>query len=334
MKTFPSTAPIAALLATRTKRRASHVERGAGRNGVGEALDLDRCPGNVAATVAAFALVASMGCANRPSFDVIAHRGASGHAPEHTISAYDLALEMGADFIEQDLQMTRDGVLIVLHDDTLERTVRGPADDCTGVVRDKSYAQLQRCDVSSWREEEDSADALATPANAAAAEPIPTLDAVLTRYGQTARYYIETKQPEEAPGMEEALLLTLAEHDLLPGSGANRRVFVQSFSRASLEKIHALEPDVSLIQLVGGDEIPEELDAGLSVISGYAVGIGPSWGDVTPELVAAAHRYGLLVHPYTVDEEADMERLIGFGVDGIFTNYPDRLVGVLARAIR
>ncbi len=284
--------------------------------------------------VAVLTLVASMGCAYQPSFDVIAHRGASGYAPEHTIAAYDLALEMGADFIEQDLQMTRDGVLVVLHDDTLDRTVRGPAADCTGVVRDKSYAQLQRCDVSSWWQEADNTAALVTPADVVAAEPIPTLDDVLARYGEAARYYIETKQPEAAPGMEEALLRMLAAHDLLPVSRADRRVLVQSFSRASLQKIHALEPDVPLIQLVGEDDIPEEWDAELDVIAGYAVGIGPSWVDVTPELVAAAHRHGLLVHPYTVDEEVDMERLIGFGVDGMFTSYPDRLVGVRARAIR
>jgi len=301
--------------------------------------------------VAVLALVASMGCASQPrSFDVIAHRGASGYAPEHTILAYDLALDMGADFIEQDLQMTRDGVLVMLHDDTLDRTARGPAADCTGVVREKTYAQLQRCEVSSWLGEgapavdADAADAAEVAdvapvaevvgAANATAEPIPTLDAVLSRYGATARYYIETKQPEEAPGMEEALLRTLAEHDLLPISGEDRRVLVQSFSRSSLEKIHGLQPEIPLIQLVGGDELPEDLDAGLAVVARYAVGIGPSWHDVTPDLVAVAHRHGLLVHPYTVDDEADMGRLIGFGVDGIFTNYPDRLVGVLARASR
>jgi len=315
-------------------------------------LNLDGWLRNVIVAVAALALVASMGCASEPAFDVIAHRGASGYAPEHTIAAYDLALEMGADFIEQDLQMTRDGVLVVLHDDTLDRTARGPADDCTGVVREKSYAQLQRCDVSSWWEERASARAavgtranvavpgapadLAAPATAvdAVIERIPTLDAVFARYGETARYYIETKQPEEAPGMEEALLRMLEEHDLLPRSRADRRVLVQSFSRSSLEKIHALNPEVPLIQLIGGEETPEDLDEGLGAIAGYAVGIGPSWRDVTPELVAVAHRHGLIVHPYTVNEEADMERLISLGVDGIFTNYPDRLAGVLFGAAR
>ena len=275
---------------------------------------------------AALLLAVLMGCSNETPFDVIAHRGASGHAPEHTLAAYDLALEMGADFIEQDLQMTSDGVLVVLHDDTLDRTVRGPAGECTGRVRDKTFAQLQHCDASSWW-----AQGLGgTPE----AEPIPSLDAVLTRYGKGARYYIETKRPDEAPGMEEALIEALSQHDLLPGSRSDRRVLVQSFSRSGLERMQALHPEMPLVQLIGGEELPEDLEAGLAAIAAYAVGIGPSWRDVTPELVAAAHAHGLIVHPYTVDEEADMRRLIGYGVDGFFTNYPDRLVGVLGRTER
>ncbi len=300
--------------------------------------------------LAAVASGASTGCRDAAPFDVIAHRGASGHAPEHTISAYDLALEMGADFIEQDLQMTRDGVLVVLHDGSLERTVRGPAEDCSGEVSEKSYEQLRRCEVTSWWWEADAdrpgGDGAPAPGDTPTAgtsraageardtEEIPTLDAVLERYGRGARYYIETKQPEDASRMEEALLETLAAHELLPSSRADRRVLVQSFSRSSLEKMHRLNAEVPLIQLIGGDDIPQDPDTALRAVAAYAVGIGPSAGGVTPELVAAAHRHGLLVHPYTVDEASDMHRLIDLGVDGIFTNFPDRLVDVRARSIR
>src|SRR5919107_3041481 len=84
----------------------------------------------------------------------VGHRGASGYAPEHTIPAYDLALKMGADYIEQDLQLTKDGVLVVLHDETLDRTARPTAEsapgDCTGLVREKTLAQIKTCDVGSW----------------------------------------------------------------------------------------------------------------------------------------------------------------------------------------
>ena len=74
---------------------------------------------------------------------VIAHRGASGYAPEHTFASYDLAVEKGADYLEQDLQLTADGVLVVLHDATLDRTARGPAASCTGPVSEKTLAQVQ-----------------------------------------------------------------------------------------------------------------------------------------------------------------------------------------------
>ena len=81
----------------------------------------------------------------------IGHRGASGYAPEHTIASYDLALALGADYIEQDLQLTKDGVLVVLHDPTLDRTARGPAENCTGSRRStKTLAQIKTCDVGSW----------------------------------------------------------------------------------------------------------------------------------------------------------------------------------------
>jgi len=87
---------------------------------------------------------------------------------------------------------------------------------------------------------------------------------------------------------------------------------------------------IKALGVVGIAGIVVSLASGLVI----AFGIGPSWRDLTPELIAAAHRHGLIVHPYTVNEEADMERLIGLGVDGIFTNYPDRLVGALSRAAR
>ena len=103
------------------------------------------------------AVRAGVGRAKKPPEDApvlnIGHRGASGYAPEHTIPAYDLALKMGADYIEQDLQLTKDGVLVVLHDETLDRTARPTAEsapgDCTGLVSEKTLAQIKTCDVGS-----------------------------------------------------------------------------------------------------------------------------------------------------------------------------------------
>ena len=128
----------------------------------------------------------------------IGHRGASGYAPEHTIPAYDLALEQGADYIEIDLQMTADGVLVAMHDDTLDRTATAPEgvpeEYCTGLVIEKTLEQIKQCDVGSWFGPE------------YAGEQIPTLEEIFQRYGTSVNYYIETKNPEAAPGMEEELL--------------------------------------------------------------------------------------------------------------------------------
>ena len=261
----------------------------------------------------------------------IGHRGASGYAPEHTIPAYDLALKMGADYIEQDLQLTKDGVLVVLHDETLDRTARPTAEsapgDCTGLVREKTLAQIKTCDVGSWFNE----------AYPQYAEPeyvglrIPTLEEVFQKYRKSTNYYIETKSPESAPGMEEELLRLMDEYGLTKPAAEKWQVLIQSFSPASLQKIHAIDPSLPLIQLFSSSETSATIQAKLDATAAYAVGIGPSKSDVDRPLVDAAHAHCLDIHPYTVNETAEMEKLISTGVDGMFTNFPDRLEAVLGK---
>ena len=144
---------------------------------------------------ALLALVVSAGAAQgKPSQDApvlnIGHRGASGYAPEHTILAYDLALEQGADYIEIDLQMTKDAVLVAMHDDTLDRTAVAPPGVperfCSGPVIKRTLEQIRMCDVGSWFNE----------ANPQYANPeyvglqIPTLEEIFQRYGTSVNYYI------------------------------------------------------------------------------------------------------------------------------------------------
>ncbi|HEX9891582.1 MAG TPA: glycerophosphodiester phosphodiesterase [Actinomycetota bacterium] len=282
----------------------------------------------VAAAVLATGTIAHAGRKPEDSEIVlnIGHRGASGHAPEHTIPAYDLALKMGADVIEQDLQMTSDGVLVVLHDGTLDRTARGPAENCTGAVITKTLAQIKTCDVGSWFND-------ANPGLARAefvGQRIPTLDEVFERYGKKASYHIETKSPEQAPGMEEELLRLLDEHKLRDRAATRWQVLIQSFSPASLIKIHQLDPELPLIQLVSGGG-SQAIRAMLDGIAMYAVGIGPSHGNVDAALVEASHLRCLDLHPYTVNDPARMQQLLDLGVDGMFTNYPDRLDEILAQ---
>jgi glycerophosphoryl diester phosphodiesterase len=255
----------------------------------------------------------------------IGHRGASGYAPEHTIPSYDLALEQGADYIEIDLQMTKDGVLVAMHDDTLDRTADAPEGVpkrfCSGPVIKRTLEQIKQCDVGSWFGPE------------YAGEQIPTLEEIFQRYGTGVNYYIETKNPDAAPGMEEELVRLLEKYGLIPDPAEppNWQVLIQSFSAESLMTIHEMNPDLPLIQLFSSTETSQTIRDQLDLVSTYAVGIGPSMTDVDATLVEAAHALCLDVHPYTVNEKADMQALIDLGVDGMFTNYPDRLEKVLGK---
>lgn len=255
----------------------------------------------------------------------IAHRGASGYAPEHTIRAYELALEMGADYIEQDLQLTADGVLVVLHDATLDRTIRGPAPTCSGPVIERTLDELASCEAGSWFNE-------AHPSRATdeyAELRIPTLREVFERFGRSTRYYVETKNPEEAPGMERALLAELERAGLLPEEVTDWTVLIQSFSEHSLRAIHELEPRLPLVQLIGGRVAPD-LET-IAEIATYAVGIGPNRRLVDTTLIEQAHSAGLVVHPWTVNTEDDMAAMLDAGVDGVFTDFPDRFNRMLDR---
>jgi glycerophosphoryl diester phosphodiesterase len=250
----------------------------------------------------------------------IGHRGASAYAPEHTFAAYDLALEQGADYIEIDLQMTADGVLVAMHDKTLNRTATAPEGVpnryCRGLVSKKTLEQIKMCDVGSWFSPE------------YADQRIPTLEEIFKEYGTSVNYYIETKNPEAAPGMEEELLSLMDEYGLTEAAEENWQVLIQSFSAESLMKIHEMNSDLPLIQLYWAGtskSIQRDLDA----VSAYAVGIGPYKKDVDAALVEAAHEHCLAVHPYTVNTVEEMEELISLGVDGMFTNNPDLLEGVL-----
>lgn len=275
-------------------------------------------------------LVFAVPASGKPKADApvlnIGHRGASGQAPEHTFPAYDLALKHGADYIEQDLQQTSDGVLVVLHDETLDRTARGPAENCKGLVKDKTLAQVKTCDVGSWFNEEYPRYAK----DEYVGLRIPTLEEVFQKYGRKTNYYIETKSPGIYPTMNEDLLRLMDEYRLREPAAKDWRVLIQSFDAGSLQELHALDPSLPLIQLylnIGSPGVQASLDAART----YAVGIGPSKEDVDRDLISAAHDRCLDVHPYTVNEIPEMRSLVGLGVDGMFTNFPNRLEGVLGK---
>jgi len=237
---------------------------------------------------------------------VVAHRGASGTRPEHTFASYDRAIEMGADYIEQDLQVTSDGVLVDMHDGTLNRTTRGDAANCTGNVNSKTLAQIKTCSAGSWFGPE------------YVDEKVPTLEELFQRYGNTVNYYIETKQPDPADHMEEKLLALLDKYDLRNASINNWQVLIQSFSADSLKTIHGMDARLPLIFL-GNPTV-----ANIPSYADYAVGLGPSFGaSINANWVNTAHANCLDVHPYTINTAANRfgrnamteisKALIGFG---------------------
>ena len=244
---------------------------------------------------------------------VIAHRGSSHFAPEHTIAAYDRAIADGADYIEQDVARTKDGVLVVIHDPTLDRTARGPAEDCRGAVSEKTHAQLLRCDFGSWFNEAfpDRAD------DSFATMRILTLEEVVERYGSRAGLYIELKLPELYPGIEEQLA-ALLDGAGLSSPGPQPRVFVQSFNVQSLLTLRVIDPSIPLIVLNSTDILPD-----FTTLRQYAVGLGLPAAGVSAEMVRQAHARCAVIHAYGGDSM--LEALIDLGVDGIFTDRPDLL---------
>ncbi|MBP5981727.1 MAG: glycerophosphodiester phosphodiesterase [Halomonas sp.] len=269
------------------------------------------------------------------SFQVIAHRGASGHAPESSMAALELAHDWGVDYLELDIQMTSDGELVAFHDDTIERTSNGE-----GHINDYTLAEIKDLDTGSWFNDAypDQAD------DAFIGTEILTLEEVFDRFGQDARYYLETKSPHLNPGVEAALVKRLEAFDMIDTG----RVLIQSFEQESLLKIHELNDKIPLIQLVwyypseedssrlvewtGVTPGPQEItDEDFQAVAEYAVGLGTNFTYEGEEVIDAAfiqkaQDNGLPVHIYTINETEQMQRLLDWGVDGLFTNYPDRLI--------
>jgi glycerophosphoryl diester phosphodiesterase len=251
---------------------------------------------------------------------IIAHRGASGHAPEHTVAAFDMAIEMGAEYLELDVQLTADGVPIVFHDLVSSRTLRGI--DHHGVVSEMSFEQLRRADAGSWFNED-----AASSSPSIERQSILTLSEVLARYRHLAQFAIELKSRDDSKsGIEWKVLRTLADHQLIGNSG---RVVVMSLSAVSPARLHSLAPGTELVQLFYDHENAGEILSRLHHVRRYAGRIGPHYSQVTEKLVRAAHGEGIGVWTWAVNEVDEMKRLLAAGVDGIVTDFPDRLRSVV-----
>lgn len=241
----------------------------------------------------------------------VSHRGASAYAPEHTIAAYEMGEKMHGDYIELDLQMTKDGHLIAMHDVTLDRTTDG-----TGSVKDYTLNEIKQLDAGSWFNEK---YPYASKAEYEGLK-VPTLEEVFKKFGKNNSYYIETKSPDVYPGMEKELLRLVEKYKI-----NKDKLLVQSFSPQSLKVMNELDPTIKLVQLISYKAIAEITDAEIREIKQYAMGIGPNHTYLNEEYVQKVVNSGLELHPYTVNDKERMKQLINWGVTGMFTNHPDLL---------
>jgi glycerophosphoryl diester phosphodiesterase len=237
---------------------------------------------------------------------VIAHRGASGHAPENTLAAFRKAVAMGATFIETDLQLSRDAHFVAIHDDTVNRTTSSK-----GAVHDLTLAQLRQLDAGSWFGSEFSG------------ERIPTLDEILEfSKKHDVVFYLELK-PGGSWGGEHALIGALRE------SGEIARAVVISFDASLVRNLRRIEPTVMTGLLYDGqlnDPVAKAVEIGARqlVVRGDLV---------TPALLSEARKKDLQVVCWTVNHPAHMRMLITAGVDGIMSDYPDRLVATVKKEV-
>lgn len=268
----------------------------------------------------------------------IAHRGASAYAPEHTLAAYRLALGMKADFVEPDLQLTRDGVLICLHDASLERTTnvakvfperfRTVKGKQHWMVSDFTLPEIKQLDAGSWF------------AAKYAGEKVPTLQEMIDVVKGKTGIIPETKSPEahEKSGlsMEKLLMDVLQKNGLdRPGADPKTPVVIQSFSRASLLKMRKeMKCELPLLLLFPPEEKDTLTSEYLKKLKADVDGIGPNKAIVQedPAVVKRAHEAGLTVTIFTcrakkpepfADVKSEMKHYLELGVDAIFTDNPD-----------
>lgn len=245
----------------------------------------------------------------------VAHRGASAHAPENTLSAVRRAVEVGADLVEVDVQRTRDGALVLVHDDTLTRTT-----DATRVlpgrapwrVQDLTWDQVSRLDAGSWKSPQ------------FAGERVPLLADVLALLrGTRCGLQLELKLPGAHPGIVRELGDELARGGFRSGL---HHLVVQSFDVAAMKELKTRMP-ATRIGLLGSPA-----RANLPALATWADQVNPGSRRLTRSYVRAVQDEGLECLTWTVDSGAAMRRAVRQGVDGIITNHPERLVGLLDAA--
>ena len=298
-------------------------------------------------------LLVSTLCAGACAFDLQGHRGARGLAPENTLAGFERALEIGVTTLETDVHLSADGVLVLSHDPRinadLARDAQGAWLKAPGpLLRDLTLAQIRAHDVG--RLQPGTAYARGFPLQQPVdGQHIPTLASLFEKVrelgAEGVRFNIEVKmnphRPEETPAFEQIVDVLLA---AVKAAGVESRVTIQGFDWRALQRVQQRAPQIPTAYLsaetprfdtiadgawTAGYRLAEHGTLPKMVKAAGGTIWSPNFFGLTAGLVEQAHALGLQVLPWTVNESADMERLIGWGVDGLITDYPDRARAVL-----
>ncbi len=229
---------------------------------------------------------------------VQAHRGASGYAPENTMASFKMALVMNADYLELDVHLTKDGHLVILHDETVDRTTDGK-----GAVKNMTLAEIKKLDAGAKFDKKFKG------------EKIPTLEELLKTFAGKIKFNIEIK----GEGCEESVVKLIQKYKI------EKDVMVSSFHHEYLQKVKELEPSIVTAGLVMMGPKIKHLK---NTIKADYLNIHESF--LTKAIYDKAREIGLGVIVWTVNEKENMKRFTQLGVDGIITNYPDAAVQVIA----
>lgn len=236
----------------------------------------------------------------------IAHRGASGYAPENTMAAFDQAYKMGADMLELDVQLSSDGQVVVFHDTKLNRTSSG-----RGPIKNMTLHQLRQLDAGSWYNIR------------FRGQRIPTLEDVLQCYGGKIPLLIEIKSSTQNPGIEQKTAAIIQKFNEDKSLALHNQIIVQSFNMNSLLLFHKLLPEVPLAVLTSNSY--ELRDERLHELARFAQVLSISRPLVTEENVRRVHDAGMKVFVWNVRHLFDIPSLLHAKVNGIITDYPDML---------
>jgi glycerophosphoryl diester phosphodiesterase len=247
-------------------------------------------------------------------FEVIAHKGASGVAPENTLAAVEEALNMGVDMIAIDVQNTKDEQIVVFHDATLDRTTNG-----SGLVHDYTLEEIRQLDAGSWFNSRFSD------------QKVPTLKEVLDLVDGRCKVLVEIKHMDHPHyhDFAEKLIDVIREE-----RNGFDWVILESYESEYLEEAHAYDDRIQTKQLMIGEDstpllafyVESRMHLGRSEKNEQMKALNPHYETMSPRRVFRMHARGFQVYTYTVNERDDMIKQLNMGVDGLITDFPDRAI--------